>query len=449
MKIKPGKLIRFIKTAAITLLLLLLIFFGVLHYRQYASYRNTIHNKADFIVKVGVDQLFRKVAWDVLKNRSFFEKEKSYTEKKEKRNPGIVYPANLFLYNLKDAPHTFFTTLKLKDTVNLEFFLKEKFGISSFTSKGEIWHGHSSNKKIKAAYNFKKLVLSYSFTNTNVESILEEILFEKEMLDPGSTLLSSLKENDADVVVMKDENIAEVYFKKGKALVKGNIRKPEHLTLPSGKIMVQQPGTGTAVFGWFAGTFHPNDIKNKTVGSKLIPLDSLLTYYKGQMQIEVGGEVIQHDTIVAYEYEDDFEKVEVKTLQEKKVPGIHLTIQGDPYHLRRLLEREEIIIGNKLNRDIFPLYELSFSEIGAHYFTLGNTPLDSDITSESTTDFFGLNIDIVQLSKQIDMYSYSNYLKAIKHIKLSATDRDNIIILKGEIEMQSENLHSLTQFYQN
>src|SRR5690606_13839083 len=157
MKIKSRKLFRFIKIAAVTMLLLLLIVLGVLRYRQCSSYKNAIHNKADLIVKVSIDQLFRKVAWDVLKNRSFSEKEESSTRKKEKRDHGIAYPANIFIYNLKDTPNTFFTTLKLKDTVNLEVFLKEKIGISSFTTKSEIWYGQSSNKKVQVVYNSKKL----------------------------------------------------------------------------------------------------------------------------------------------------------------------------------------------------------------------------------------------------------------------------------------------------
>lgn len=449
MKFKYKGLARFIKLAAVTLLLLLLVIFGVLYYRQNSSYKNAVHKKADFIVKVNVDQLIRKVAWDILRNKSFSEKEESSTGKKEKRSHGIAYPANLFIYNLKDAPNTFFTTLKLNDTVNLDIFLKKVFGVSSFISKNEIWYGQSSNRKIKAVFNANKLVLSYSFSDINIESILEEILLEKEMMDTGSTLLSTLKENDADVVLMKDEDVAEVYFNKGKALIKGNITKPEHLILPSGKIMVQQPNADVALFGWFAGTFNSNNVKNKAVGNKLIPLDSLLSYYKGQMQIEIGGEVVQHDTIVTYEYDDDFEKVEIQTLQEKKVPGINLTIQGDPYHFKRLIERNEILIDNKLNREIFPLYELSYRKVDAHSFTLGNTLPNSDITLESTTEFFGLNIDLVQLSKQIGNSHYSEYVKAIKNLKLSATEQDNAITLKGEIEMQSDNLNSLAQFFQN
>src|SRR5690606_12421174 len=380
MKFKYKGLARFIKLAAVTLLLLLLVIFGVLYYRQNSSYKNAVHKRADFIVKVSVDQLIRKVAWDILRNKSFSEKEEPSTGKKEKRSHGIAYPANIFIYNLKDTPNTFFTTLKLKDTINLEFFLKEKLGIQSFTAESEIRYGQSSKKKMQAVYNSEKLVLSYSFSDKNIESILEDILLEKAMMDPGSTLLSSLKENDADVVIMQDEDVAEVYFKKGKALIKGNITKPEHLILPSGKIMVQQPETDAAVFGWFAGMLNSDGIKNKIVGNKLIPLDSLLPYYKGQMQIEVGKKVVQHDTIVTYEYDDDFEKVEVKTLREKEVPGVNIIIQGDPFHCRRLLEKEKVLIDNKLNREIFPLYELSFREVDAHSFTLGNTLPNSDIT---------------------------------------------------------------------
>src|SRR5690606_6284892 len=141
MKFKYKGLARFIKLAAVTLLLLLLVIFGVLYYRQNSSYKNAVHKKADFIVKVNVDQLIRKVAWDILRNKSFSEKEESSTGKKEKRSHGIAYPANLFIYNLKDAPNTFFTTLKLNDTVNLDIFLKKVFGVSSFISKNEIWYG--------------------------------------------------------------------------------------------------------------------------------------------------------------------------------------------------------------------------------------------------------------------------------------------------------------------
>ena len=449
MKFKSGKRIKFIKIAAIALLLLLLTVFGVLQYRQYSSYKNTIHNKADLIVKVSVDQLIRKMAWDILKSKSFPEKEESSEEKKEKRSHGIVYPANIFIYNLKDTPNTFFTTLKLKDTTNLEYFLKKRLGITSFTSNDERRYGQSSNKKIQVVYNSRKLVMSYSFSSTNVETILEEILLEKEMMDSGSTLLSSFKQNNADVVAMKDEDVTEVHFKKGKTIISGKIKKPKNLILPSRKIMVQQPQTDVAVFGWFTGTFNSNSVKNKTVAEKLIPLDSLLTYYKGQMQIEIGGEVVQHDTIIAYEYDDDFEKVEVKTIQKKKVPGIKLTIKGDPYNSHRLLEKEKILVDNKLNRDVFPLYELSYREIDSGSFTLGNTPPNSDLTLESTTDFIGLNIDLVQLSKQIDNSRYSDYVKAVKYIKLSATGQGNVIDLNGEIEMQSENLNSLAQFFLN
>src|SRR5690606_34805386 len=141
MKFKYKGLARFSKIAAIALLLLLFLVFGVLQYRQYSSYKNTIHNKADLIVKVSVDQLIRKMAWDILKNKSFPEKEESSEEKKEKRSHGIVYPANIFIYNLKETPNTFFTTLKLKDTTSLEYFLKKRFGIAYFTANDERRYG--------------------------------------------------------------------------------------------------------------------------------------------------------------------------------------------------------------------------------------------------------------------------------------------------------------------
>lgn len=442
---------NFLKGAVIVILLLLLAFYGFSKYREYVSYQNIIHKDADVIIKVNVDQLFKKIAVNAINNSSYYSKRNkkdSIDVVKGEKGLEIKYPGNIFAYNLKNKPNTFFVTLKVKDTVNIEHFLSSKFKIETFVYKKGYSIGVSKNKKVQVVYTNKKLVASYSLLGKSNLETLKEILFEKKVMSSNDKRIDDLKKNEGDVVIVNKDNNIEINFNEGRVVLTGSLNLKKYLDIPS-KVKVEHLSSNSAIRIWLAGNLKHRNIKNHEINDITIPLDSLLENYKGFLDINIAGHTTQLDTIIAYEYNDDFEKIEIKTLHEKEVPGITILARGNTSKIIQLLEKEEIVINHKINRTILPMYDFNVGEIDSTTLLIRN--INSNIKYEriESNEFFHLDVNFNTLLEQSNFSMISDHIKNMNELNIVATKEKNFAKVKGELLLKNETINAVMQIFQN
>ena len=154
------------------------------------------------------------------------------------------------------------------------------------------------------------------------------------------------------------------------------------------------------------------------------------------------------DSIITYDYNDDFEKVDKITIQKSNIPDAKLNITTAGVGLMNYLGKQHTIdLSNKtLNKAIFPLYKIHVKETKNNLiFSTGDTnPINEKFLP--TVDFFSLEVDFLKLNKQINASLITQYLKNLKALKINGSlIKGNKIETKGTLNLINENINSLYQ----
>ncbi|MBL6448633.1 hypothetical protein JMN32_20140 [Fulvivirga sp. 29W222] len=444
--------IKFITRAAVVVLLLLFVFYGFLKYRQYDSYQGMIHKNADLIIKINSDQLIQKIALNSISNPSFYfspsEEDSTSAEDVDVISKGFTLPANLFIYSLKGDIKTYYTSLKVNDSSALKTYIQSKLDVSNFKVLRKYSYASSEDNKIQIAYNDQRLALAYTFNGQDIKKTLEQILSQNEAVATDSETISTLREASGDVVILQRDNLADIDFDNGKIVLSGIWNPDVGIEFPT-TAPVALPDTGTSLHLGFSGNVPAQFLKSYNINSITIPLDSLARDYGGYFDLKVTGNTIQHDTIITYDYNDDFEKVEVKTVNKTKVPGVRVLIKGKANHMLDLLRKNRIAINNKLNRTILPLLDLSIIENDSSELFLTN--LDSVPAPRYTNspDFFMLHTNFQRLGLQNSLFVQHKYLKNLNTLNIQASRVGKAVSIKGQLLLNNEDINALIQLIRN
>lgn len=441
-------LIKYLTIAAMGILLLLFVFWGFLKYQDHASYKNVVHQDAELIIRIDRNQLIRKIGLNALTNPGYYfradEDDSLDIEEEESLGNGFDTKANIFIYSLKEAPLTFYSTFEVTDTAALKAFLKNKLSIAEFVDNTAYTYGHAFGGKLLAAYNNSSLVVVYSFDKTHSQRAIEDIISKKRFLKPNHPLLDGLKEYDDDVVLMSDGHVGRLSFDNGKIVLAAALQMQDYFKIPDQPVVAGWD-TRSAFQLSLSGDISPVIGRDYMVNEINIPLDSILYHYHGYLDFAISGSTVQSDTIITYEYNDDFEKIETKSLREKEVPGVKLRLKGDAAEIRRLLERENVIHNDRLNSSLFPLLNLTFSEINAGTIQISNLDADNIADVADSESFVSLFTDLRKLKEESAVPIPERYLEDIDRLEINASKSDEKIAVKGEVLLTNSQINALVQ----
>lgn len=437
---------KIFKISAAIVVLLLISVYGYLQFRAYRSYQDSIHQEANLIFKVNLDGIFESMSADFISNPAYYLK----TDKGEENSRrGISLPANIFVYTLKSkSSGTYFCTLAVTDSTALRQYLKRVFKLKAFqkTADGNM-SALSADQKLTVLYNSKRLAMAYSFKKEAVATVLKELLEKKNMMSGAEPELTALKATDGHLTWNLNDYSGSINFKDGAVEVDG--------TFPIADIAI--PGqTG----------YLDNFTKNATLKVWLnagirkffahqefnfrdfhFQADSLLKSYRDYTALELGKSITQKDSVITYEYNDDFEKVAQTTLKEVAVPHIRLTFSANTADLLKYLRKQQVIsTSGQLNNKLFPLYQVfSFEQNQAWQLsTLENERFSGGF--KPAPYFFFAEADVNRLKSQQQFPLLNPYLSALSYAKFTATKIDiQKGRLQGRIDFHRKNINSFSQ----
>ena len=442
------KLKTFLKRAAIGIVVLLLILVGFLMYRNVESYKNVIHKDADAIVKIRVDAIGRAIAWDALKKPSYYyqkQKDNDSIDDEDTLGKGFEIPANIFLYTLKGkSATTMFTSFKISDGNDFREFLKSNLKVEDSYKINTIQVAKNKDGKVMVAYTDKQCVVVYNPKKESVDSVFEDILIKDNTLKSDDKLLSKVKDATSHLSYVSSDDLVSIHFMKGKANIEGYISMSEDITFPSQSLYPEFSEESSL-------KFYMNAIsskKNETIkfNDFEIETDSINNHYKGNFSMEIANATTQNDTVVTYEYNDDFEKVETRVASEKQVPEITFLISADIKRMLQYLRNVSIVENNMLNRELFPLYQVKIdsTSIGLRGSTNLNKPINMQTVSHD--DVFGLDINFEKLRRQnhfpiLNPYFEKLLILSVKGIK----DSSKKTTIDGQLELKNEEILAISQ----
>ncbi|MGJ8591536.1 MAG: hypothetical protein ACSHXF_03250 [Aquaticitalea sp.] len=438
----------FLKRAAIGIVVLLLILVGVLIYRNTVSYKNVIHKDANSIVKIRVDAIGRAIVWDAFKNPSYYyqnQNEKDSIDDDDKLEKGFQLPANVFLFTIKGkSVSTLFTSFNISNSDNFKAYLSSDFNMEKAYKIGNIQVSKNKDGNILAAYTDKQCVLVYNPKKESVDTVFEDVLIKNNTLKSGDDLFDIAKDATSHINYVSLDDRVSINFKRGLAIVEGYVAISDNVTFPK-QTLYPEFSEGSSL------KFYLNALSSKsnetiTFNDFKIETDSINSHYKGNFSIEIANTTLQNNTIVTYEYNDDFEKVETKLLSEKQVPEITLQLSADSQKMLQYLRNEHILKENKLNPELFPLYQVRVDSTSFGLNASTNLNHQINIKKISHDAFFELQIDFEKLKQQNHFPILNPYFEKFLNLDVKGLkDEAKKTKIVGQIKLQNEDILAISQ----
>lgn len=426
-------MVKFLKITAAILVLLLLFYFGFFKYRQIQANKILIPATTETLLKINVDELYKTIAVSYLKHPSQYDgaDKKGIKEKVNDLNTGLKIPANIYIYALKGTiQNTFFSRLEIADSVAFNRFVLKKLSLIKKDSN----FFQSADSTICLLLNKKTVALAFTPKKESVKMVLEEILAQKNMVKISDSKFRELAGFSDHLSFQNAENLSRINFNDGKiALHSEMVNKwfepavqPEHRILNS----------ESTVSIWLNGKFKPGlSKKNTTVSSSPLSKDNFLKFYKGYLDFEWTNTITQVDTIVGYEYNDDFEQVEKKILQDHKIPSITINLNADDKAVSNYLKSLGALDEStgKISSAIIPLYQFYFK--GSN----GNVQLSTiksarpDLKRASSDEFFYFKVDFKKLISQTSIPLIADKMGTFSQLEIKAKSSG-----KDKIKLESE-----------
>jgi len=441
---------KFLKITAVVILSLVIFFVGTFKYRQYCANQVSIPNNAGSVVKVSVDEIYKSLVANLISHPGYYFKSDTKTTTKSRFDDldhGLKIPASIYLYTIKNQPKTaLFSRFEIKDFTTFENFLKSILHLNIEKEAEGVGFAKSKLGNITICYNSKNAAVVVSSLAADFNLILTDILSQKNFVELSKSTFNPISLAINHMVFADGENFATLNFANG-AINFGDEFVSQRI-IPIAQPYHRKFNSESAIHFWLNTDF-------KTIPGKIFKLknasleqDSLAKYYKGYVDFEWLNTIQQTDSIITYDYNDDFEKVEKVTLQKKDIPNFIVNISSDAIGLKNYLGRQNIINPDSgvIDKSIFPLYKISFG--GDDNQLLLSTSKRNKVgeITESTNDFFALSVDFLKLNKQINQPLFTRYSKNLKYLEVKGRKQDNgKIQVNGKVELINKDINSLYQ----
>lgn len=428
---------------------LFLCFFLGLKYRDYRSYQIPIPQKASTLVKINVDKIYKTLAWDFLTHPSAFSK--SSKEEAKKKGAGLEIPSNIVIYTIEGQKKTlFFGVLRVSDITEFKTFLKRQFQVSEFkNAKNRIQLTVSKNKQFRFAFtqNTVAFAVSLSKIKSKINPILKDLLKGKKHFPPtNNPLFETLKQAEGHISFVRNNGSGRLDFEEGKIKMHTifSALKIKVPAKPSHKIFEDSSSVKVWINADLRGLIPSKPIK---LGKNIFMNgDSLKKYIGNYMELEFSGNTLQMDTVIAYRYTENFEKIQVKKPVKKEVPMIRAFMETENHGIFKFLKRKNILSqDSKMNEAIFPLYQLYASKTKTGFY-VGTSEYAGPKKNkkEFSENFFQLAVNFHRLRTQGTFPTLEKYFVDFDSLWITARKKSaDQLELNAELFVTKKELNAL------
>ena len=434
----------------------LIVLVSILGYRMYElisdrnSYLGTIHKDSDVVIRIGLYDIKKTILWDAIGSPSYYykqltkEKKKKEDGKTEKDESSVFYttPSNLFVYCLKNNPYQWFTVIHITNKELFKSFLNKKV----LSEKVEIQHtktydyadvGHG----FFVAWNNSKAVFTLLIKEKKKEALELSLLsmFETENFIQQSDhlLIKRIKKQKGHIAFVSDAIEMNINVKDQLLELEGQRTNQES----SSYEQIQHQSSSFYLSSNLA-TVNIDNLTS-TLGDRLniSNIDTLMSYLKGQFVFEIDGVTAQQDTVITYEYDDNFEMVAQKTIQKKNVPSMSLTLTTQNGFLNYLKQINWVDNTNTFTK--FPLYKTKVSQREECFFLTTNNSLSDSSTIERSNKLLDFYINFSKLNHDLKIPHTEHYFSLLNCLQIQVSPS----YIQGSLVGTNEDINILSQIY--
>ena len=345
-------------------------------YKQASNFTDRIPATATAVININTRQLEHHLLVDLLTHPSSYidftpsVEEDSVEEESFSLTKGISIPKNILLYTDNSTlEKTWFTSVfELDDVAELsayllsEKFIKQQHGAIDLFKKGAISFAIKSDKLI--------ISLNYKSEKDTLGK-LEAIFNETDLLLATSPLLKTIVNNKSDICFTSTEkDFLEANFRNGKLEVLGILNSYSDLFIANSQPIFSENSMAhisgkfnkeSAYFQKLSGSDHQKKFEEFTH----LSADSIISKWNGDFSMNLQSIEHKTDSIVTYDFDDDFNKVEVISTQEIIVPNVNISLgkisDNNIFHYFEQTGAVKIIETDSIFAAI-PLYEFRASD---------------------------------------------------------------------------------------
>jgi len=426
---------KFLKITAAIAILLLLCYFGFFKYRQIQANNVSIPVSSNALLKINVDEFYKTIAVSYIKHPNQYSgaDKKGIKEKVDDLNTGLKIPANIYIYSLNGkAKTTFFSSFEIADTLAFNRFIQKKSALSLIKKDSNFFQSKDSTFFIL----FNKTTVAFAYTpqKEQVKTALIEILNRKNMIKVGESRFKQLVNLSDHISFQNTENFSKINFNDGKINFSNEFIN--QMILPAAKPQHRVLNPESTMGMWLNAKFKSAlPKKNQTGAPSLLSKDSFFRFYKDYVDFEWTNTITQVDTVVGYEYNDDFERVEKKVLQDRKIPFISMNLTANDHEVSDYLKSLGALDQStgKISSSMIPLYQVYFKGNNGNIQLSTVQSAKPDLKKTASDDFFYFKVDFKKLIKQTPMPLIADKLGTFSQLEIKAKS-----IGKDKIKLESE-----------
>jgi len=302
------------------------------------------------VLKMDVDGLIWALGKNSLSNWNEYygakERDSTGVKKTKVWNIGVELPANLYLFSLDQNADQYYAVLTVTNSEKLHQFLTDKLelNIDSAYLSSDKTHKLYSKKNIHILVDQQKLLFSLSKDRTADTALMKTLLTsDQQDWQLATSFMDKLpSDQHADFTwFSKDNNWLSVQFNNGAADLKGEISSALFRFPKQASSIFQDDGANDIIRAEINSDLALLlKSQQALVDSLKLPFDSLDRYVGNYLSIRMSNkELSQTDTIISYDYNDNFEMVEKKELQQTQVPDLTINLMASPHLLSYLPEK--------------------------------------------------------------------------------------------------------------
>ena len=453
---------KFLKITLSLLVILVIGYFIYTKYQKTVVFKNVVHIDAESVIKVSIHDIKKTLIFDALSSPKYYWNNAQFSEQKkendtiEEPEKGIdLLPYALVFYTIKEVENTLFTTFKIKNAELFDAYAKRYFDDKNIPIHQDRYHYVIDEKSNRIfAWNSKRLAVAFSLNIAyhNCKPIFDDVLLKNKLISNNNHFyIDKLIASNAHITYLKEKSEVNLNFMDGKAVLKGLIYSKIPKTFKPENSYVSLPNASLQLY--LDANFKNN--ANKKEAKKLlekasffkknnIEIPTFLDQINGVFSLAVKGTTNQNDTIITYEYDDNFEKVETRTIQESMVPAITMSI-GSENKLNKYLESQGAIQQGILTAIPYYTFYAKQDSLNANYSTV-KTGLITQKKKERY--FFSLETNFSLLQQDLHIPKADRIAALLKSLKINAKQgNENRIELKGKLEGFNDDINIISQLF--
>lgn len=457
------RLKRIIKIVVPIIILAGIVYWGYKFVNNTSSLLGVVHKNADAVVKIDLHGIKETIVLDALSSPKFYYDNISFSSSKKEKDSTLekginLKPYTVVLYTLKNVENTVFSTFPIDNFTGFTAYVKEYVK----NKKGKILEAEGykyavlEKSKVCIAWNSKNLAVAAApdkIDLTKVSVVFTDVLVgEKLIVDKNNSLIQKLKSTKDHIVYVKGTSVIGLNFEDGKLAVAGQLEVDESSVF-SKEIIVNSVRNASLQMYLdynFANDNHKRDFisafKNSSFLQKSnLQIDSIAKYSNGFFSLAVSGKTKQQDTIITYDYDDNFNKVEKKTVQEKEAPKMYVNLGVNKNGLSTYLKTQGAIEQGVFTAlPIYNFYVSSTDKVSL-FATAKNNPKTEVFKSANfldiTADFSKLNNDI-SFPKSNLLFGLLNTLDVKANVV-----KNGVVGVEGTLSAKKEDINIITQIF--